>query len=229
MTKFKDDLACNIVLVSVLALTGIYLVLLTLNLFDVFEFEFPKTFSYITAYVLVVVCLALFICAMLVINRKKFLAPTWLRIMFYFAFFAFTNIYYAFGLFESMFWVCVMVGYISFLSIICALSIFYNSLKDDKNRLQVSNNFLLSTVFAISLAILFVISLIILVISTLSSPTTLLASSNNYVAIMLVMFLVSIFTTISFGLSLKKRKSWVNACLVKIIFPARVSRSTKQK
>ena len=229
MTKFKDDLACNIALVFVLALSGIYLILLSLSLFGVTDLNVSSNFSYLTAYVLVIVCLALFICAMIVVNRKKFVVPSWLRILFYIAFFTFTNVYYFWGLFENMFWLCIMFAYISFIAVVCSLSIFYNSLKDEKNRLHISNSFLLLTVTSIALAILFVISLIILVISNLTLATSLLASSTNYIALMLVMFVSSLLTTLSFAVSLKKNKAWINACLVKVDIGSKISRSIKQK
>ena len=229
MTKFKDDLVCNIALVIALVLTVTHLTIVSLGLFGAIELSLPLSFSYITAYILVVVCLALFICSMLIVDRKKIMAPNWLRIMFYFAFFVFTNVYYFFGLYENLIWVSIMFGYVGFLAIVCALSIFYNSLKDDKNRLQVSNKFLLFNVLSIALAILFIVSLVVLIVNSLVMPTTLLANPNNYALIMLVMLGVAILVTISFAISLRANKSWVNLCLVKIKTTPKFSKSTKQK
>ncbi len=229
MTNFKDDLACNIALVCVLALTGIYIILLSLNLFGATNFALYESFSYITAYILIVCCLAVYIVAMLLISRKKFVAPSWLRIMFYVAFFVFTNVYYFFGLFENMFWTCVMFAYFAFLAEVSALSIFYNSLKDEKNRLQVSNTFLLLCVTGIALAILFIVSLAVLVISKLALQSAILASPEKYITFMLVMLLSALFVAFSFAISLVKNKTWINACLVKVNLPAKVSRSAKQR
>ena len=92
--NFKKDLACNITLICVLSLSFIYFMLLTLNLFNVFAFNFPQSFSYITAYLLMILCFGLYVLGFFIETRKSIKIPTWLKMTFYVAFFIFTNIYY---------------------------------------------------------------------------------------------------------------------------------------
>ena len=126
MNEFRKDLACNITLISVLSFTLIHLLILTLNLFGITNLTFFSGFSYIIAYVLVVVCLLLFVGGFFVTKIKRLVMPVWFRMMFYIAFYLFTNIYYIFGWYENIVMLVFFFAYISFLVNIIALSVFYN-------------------------------------------------------------------------------------------------------
>lgn len=75
MNNFKKDLACNITLISVLAFTAIHILILTLNLFGVTKFEFYEGFNYLVAYILVVVCLALYVFGFFISKFKRLTIP----------------------------------------------------------------------------------------------------------------------------------------------------------
>ena len=97
MNSFKKDLACNIALIVALVFSVVHLIVLTLGLFGTITLNVYEEFNYIFAYILVVLSLALFILSFFITKIKGLVVPAWFRIMFYIAFFLFTNTYYIIG------------------------------------------------------------------------------------------------------------------------------------
>ena len=85
--------------IFVFVLTALDLTFLLLGIFNVVRPECltRDTFSYIVAFVLLGVCLLLFIALMLTEKLGKFSLPGWLKCVLYVGFFVFSNIYYYFG------------------------------------------------------------------------------------------------------------------------------------
>ena len=146
MGKFRKNLVTNTTLICVLAFSIIHLLLLVLNLFNVTDFNLPNNFSYLTAFILMVLCFILYVIGFLVENIKALKIPSWFKMLFYIAFFVFTNVYYILGLYQNMFFMLVFVAYIALILNICALSIYYNINKDEKNKLKSSTKELIFNV-----------------------------------------------------------------------------------
>ena len=100
--NFKEDLLCNITLICTLSFTCIHLLLLTLNLFGVTRFELHNNFNYIVAYILVIASLALYVSGFYLYRFTNMYIPAWFRMMFYIAFYLFTNVYYILGWFNCL-------------------------------------------------------------------------------------------------------------------------------
>lgn len=226
MGKFKKDLACNITLICVLAFSAVHLLLLTLNLFNVTNFNLPENFSYIFAYILMIFCLGLYILGFWIDNIKTLKIPTWFKVMFYIAFFIFTNVYYIAGLYHNIFFVVIFIAYISFLLNICAISICFNINKDEKNKLKISTKTLIfnTTTYAISLCslALFLISIIKVIFVGIFAFTSLI----HFIIEMSTMLVVCGLMATILALSHKKSKVIINKCLIKIV-PKTISPSVK--
>ena len=216
MNEFRKDLACNITLISVLSFTLIHLLILTLNLFGITNLELCDGFSYIIAYILVVVCLLLFIGGFFVTKIKSLIMPVWFRMMFYIAFYLFTNIYYIFGWYENVVMLVFFFAYISFLVNIIALSVFFNVQKDEKNRLKTTSNFLITTIFFYAVAINALIQFALNMFKAFVIPDYQFSTLMAFVVEMSTMVLVTIIMNIIFSVSLNRRKSIINACLIKV-------------
>ena len=169
MKNFKKDLYSNITLISVLVFSSIHLLILTLNLFGATSLAFPENFNYIFAYFLVILCLALYILAFLVSDLKRWHIPTWLKVMFFVAFFVFTNVYYITGAFANIFAVVLMFIYLGFLINVVSVSIFYNAQKDEKNRLKASQKYIVTSVFMYSVAISCMLEFLSVLVKKLTS------------------------------------------------------------
>lgn len=222
------ELACNLTLVGVLVATAVHILVITLNLLGVTNFALPNNFNYIFAYILTIICLALYILGFFVTRLKRIIFPEWLRILFYVAFFLFTNVYYIFGLHTNLIGIIIFYAYIAFLINIVSVSVFYNTQKDEKNRLKASNKFISISVFCYSVAITtfvqFVIALAKVILFKTGSTTTMLV----YVVSTASMLIVSIALALIFFLSLEKSKKFINACLVKYTVRRVVKKSVKE-
>ena len=228
MNEFKKDLACNITLISVLSFTLIHLLILTLNLFGVTELQFNANFSYLTAYILVIVCLLLYIGGFFITKAKNLEMPAWFRIMFYIAFYLFTNVYHICGFYHNIYTIILFFAYIAFLVNIIALSVFYNVQKDEKNRLKSSPRFLLTTVFFYATAINALIQFAINMVKAFCLPKYQFSNLLTFVVEMSTMLLVTIVMAIIFSVSLKKSKNLINGCLIKVGNNKPSTRSAKQ-
>ena len=228
MNEFKKDLACNITLIGVLCFTITHLVLLTLNLFGVTTLPITESFNYIVAYALVIISLGLYVFGFYITKFKNISFPVWLRILFYVAFFVFTNTYYFTGLYENIISMIVLFAYVAFLISVVSLSVFYNVQKDDKNRLKSTKKFIVTSVFFYSAGASFLFIVFTSIIQAFLLQASILSTLPVHVAEMCMMLLVNILMTIFYSLSLDKDKVFINACLVKYTSSNTVSRSVKQ-
>lgn len=228
MNEFKKDLACNITLISVLSFTLIHLLILTLNLFGVTELNFHEDFSYLIAYILVVVCLLLYIAGFFISKSKDLVIPAWFRMMFYIAFYLFTNVYHICGFYHNIYTIILFFAYVAFLVNIIALSVFYNVQKDEKNRLKSTSKFLITTVFFYATAINALIQFAINMVKAFIVPKYEFATLMTFVVEMSTMLLVTIVMTIIFSASLKKSKTLINGCLIKVGNRAPSTKTAKQ-
>lgn len=213
--NFKQDILCNITLICTLTFTCIHLLLITLNIFGAIRLALPDNFNYIVAYVLVIISLALYIFGFYLYRFTRIFIPAWFRMMFYIAFFLFTNVYYICGWFGSIIGLIFFFAYIAFLACIISLSIYFNTQKDDKNRLKISPKSLVTSVFFYSVAgnaiLQFIINLVKIIFFENYKFTTLSAYLIEFGTVLAVCSLVAI----SFAISLAKDKVFINACLIK--------------
>ncbi len=215
MNSFKKDLACNIALIVALVFSVVHLIVLTLGLFGTITLNVYEEFNYIFAYILVVLSLALFILSFFITKIKGLVVPAWFRIMFYIAFFLFTNTYYIIGGYRNIISIIVFFIYLSFLSTIANLSIFYNTQKDEKNRLKTSKNYIVTSVFFYSVGTNAIIELLITAIKSFAFPDFIFSTLNTFIVEMSVMILTTIILTVIFYFSLSKSKKIINGCLIK--------------
>jgi hypothetical protein len=141
--------------------------------------------------------------------------PAWLRIMFYIAFFLFTNTYYILGWFGTIFGLILFFAYIAFLIGVLSVSIFYNVQKDEKNRLKSTTRFISLSIFCYSIAFSTFVQFAVAIIRIAFFHTNALSTLSVYVIEMATMLVVNIVMTIAFWLSLQKNKKFINACLVR--------------
>lgn len=215
MNNFKKDLACNITLIIALTFTIIHLLLITLDLFGAISLNLYEGFNYIVAYVLVVVCLALYIFGFFITRFKGLEIPAWFRIVFYVAFFLFTNTYYIVGGYQNIISIILFFVYISFLSSITNVSVFYNTQKDEKNKLKTSRNYILTSVFFYSLGTNAIIELLITAVKSFAFPNYEFTTVNMFIVEMSTMILTTIIICTVFYFSLSKTKKLINSCLIK--------------
>ena len=228
MNEFKKDLACNITLICVLAFSFVHIALLTLNLFGVTELAFFEGFNYLIAYILVIVCLLLYIFGFFITKFKDIEMPKWFRMMFYIAFYLFTNVYYCLGMFQNIWALVLFFAYIAFLVNIISLSVFYNVNKDEKNRLKSTNTYLVTSVFFYSVATNALVQFVINAVKVFAFQNYIFTTLMAFVVEMSTMILVTIIMTVIFASSLNKTKSLINGCLIKIGNSKRSTRTVKQ-
>lgn len=219
MSSFKKDLACNIALIVVLVFTCVHLLVLTLGIFNVITLNLPEDFSYIVAYIFVVVCLALYILSFFITKIKRMYIPQWFRILFYIAFFLFTNTYYIIGGYENIFAIILFFVYLSFLVTVISVSMFYHTQKDEKNRLKTSKNYILTSVFFYSVGTNAIIELIISAIKSFLFTDYTFTSLNMCIVEMATMILTTIIMCFFFWISLSRSKRFINGCLIKFAKP----------
>lgn len=214
--RFKDDLLCNITLICVLAFSVIHLLLLTLNLFGIFRFVVPDNFSYIVAYIMLVVSFALYIFGFFIYKLSNLYIPSWFRMLFYIAFFIFTNTYYVCGWFGSTLGLIFFFAYIAFLMCIISLSIYFNTQKDDKNKLKIAPKSLISSVFFYSVAGNAILQFLINLVKIIAFPTYKFTTLTAYLIEFGTMLAVCCLVLIMFSMSLSRTKRFINACLIKV-------------
>lgn len=213
--SFKEDLLCNITLICTLSFTCIHLLLLTLNLFGITRFELDYSFNYMIAYILVIACLALYIFGFFIIKLSNLYIPTWFRTMFYIAFYLFTNIYYTFNWFNNLLGLIFFFAYLSFLMCIISLSIYFNTQKDDKNKLKIAPKSLISSVFFYSVAGNAMLQFLINFIKVLCFADYKFSTIHTYIIEFGTSLTICIAVAIAFALSLTRTKKFINACLIK--------------
>ena len=216
MNEFKKDLACNITLIVALTFTVIHLLVLTLELFGVTSLNLYEGFNFIVAYVLVILCLALYIFSFFITKFKSLEVPVWFRIVFYVAFFLFTNTYYIVGGYRNIISIIIFFVYLSFLTSVANISVFYNTQKDEKNKLKTSRNYIVTSVFFYSLGTNAIIELIITAFKSFVFPNYEFTTLNVFIVEMSTMILTTIVLCLVISMSLKKTKKLVNSCLIKV-------------
>lgn len=216
-TSTKKFTFTDFLLWTVLVLSVAHLVFLLLGLFNVLTPSFlnRQYFNYIVAFVLVGVCLVLYICLMVIEQKQKLIIPTWFKIVFYIGFYVFTNVYYYFGLYGSVAGTICLYIYLAFVINIIALAVFFNTQKSDTNVLKTSVVFTTITTFAYAITACALIETIVSAVKIIFFSTTVFASLSMFIVDMCVMVLVSIVLAIAFGLSLSKSKKLINSCLIK--------------
>ena len=100
--KYKENLAENITLTIALVFSVVHLIILTLSVFDVTQIKFYSGFNYFLAYILLVLSLAIYILGFFIEKIAKIKIPTWFAVVFYIAFFLFTNTYYALNAYTNI-------------------------------------------------------------------------------------------------------------------------------
>ena len=213
--SFREDLLCNITLICTLSFTCIHLLLLTLNLFGVTRFGLNYGFSYIVAYILVIASLALYIFGFYIYRFSNLYVPAWFRMLFYIAFYLFTNVYYILGWFSSLLGLIFFFAYVSFLMCIISLSIYFNTQKDDKNKLKIAPRSLISSVFFYSIAGNAMLQFVINLIKVIFFKSYKLATLSVYLVEFGTMIAVSVAVSIIFAISLARSKTLINSCLIK--------------
>lgn len=217
--SFKNELACNITLIAFLLFSITHLVIVTLGFFCKIDLNIYEDFNHIVAFVLIGISLALYVFGFFLYKFSNLHIPSWFRIMFYIAFFLFTNIYYLCGLYQTMWGLVFFFAYLAFLICIICLSVYFNTQKDNKNKLKTVPKHLLVNVFFYSIALEAIFQFIVNMVKFLAFPDYIFTSVSAYVIEFGVMCGVTIIMTLLYALSLYSSKRFINGCLIKINNP----------
>ena len=213
---FKEDLMCNITLICVLAFSGIHLLFLTLNLLGATNFELYSSFNYAIAYIMVIACLVLYIFGFYTCHFSRINMPAWFRMLFYVAFFLFTNVYYILNWFNTLTGLIFFYAYIAFLACIISLSVYFNSQKDEKNKLKITPKALITSVFFYSIASNALVQFVVNLVKIIAFPNYEFSTLPIYIIEFGTMIAVTALVTLLFSLSLARSKRFINACLIKV-------------
>lgn len=215
MNNFRKNLVNNITLIIVLVLTFAHLVFLTLNVFGVTGVKLYQDFNYFVAYILVIMSLAMYILGFFIEKIANLKIPSWFEIVFYVAFYLFTNIYYITNAYSTVLGLIVFFAYLSFLVTIINVAIFYHTQKDEKNKLKNSRSYIVTSIFFYSVGTNAILELFISAVKAFFFPDFIFTTLTSYVVEFCAMILVTIFMCILFNGSLKKSKKLINGCLIK--------------
>ena len=215
MKNFKKNLAVNISLITVLVFTFVHLLILTLNVFGVTTLKIFDEFNYFIAYMLVIFSLVLYILGFFIERITKLIIPSWFQILFFVAFFLFTNTYYILNAYSNIFAMILLFAYVSLLVTITNISVFYHTQKDENNKLKASKNYIVTSIFFYSTGTNGLIELFITALKTFAFANYPLTTLNSVVVEFSTMILVTIIMTFALSLSLSKSKKFINACLIK--------------
>lgn len=213
--KYKENLVSNIALTVALVFSIVHLVILTLSVFDLTPITFYEGFNYFLAYVLLILSLGIFILCFFIEKLAKIKIPTWFSVVFYIAFFLFTNTYYAINGYANLFTIIFFFAYISFISTIANVSVFYNTQKDEKNKLVASRKYIMTSVFFYSVGTNAIFEIIISAIKSFCFPKFDYTSLEMYIVEFCTMLLVTIIMCFILNASLKRKKRVINGCLIK--------------
>ena len=213
---FKEDLLCNITLICTLVFSGIHLLLITFNLIGLTKFDLAPNFSYILAYILVIASLVLYIMGFYVYHYSRIYMPAWFRMLFYIAFFLFTNVYYICNWFNTIVGLIFFYAYISFLVCIISLSIYFNTQKDDKNKLKIAPKSLIASVFYYSIAGNALVQFVVNLVKVIAFKNYEFSTLSVYLIEFGVMIGVASIVAFMFAISLAGTKKFINACLIKV-------------
>ena len=219
MAKSKKQIkVSNILLWCTLVFSLVHFTFLILGLFNVLEPNCLKreNFNYIVSFILVAVCLLIYILFLFVANKKNYVFPEWFLIVLYIGFFMFTNTYYYLGWYESIIGTAFAYAFLAVVFVIISLSIFYNMQKDKNGYLKTTSGYASSTILAYSIAFETIAELIISAFKLIFIPNTVYSSLSVFVVNMSIMVLISSIFAILFYVSLNKNKKIINGCLIKI-------------
>ena len=214
--SFKEDLACNIALIVVLLFTVAHLVIVTLGFFTKINIEIYDEFNFVIAYILIILSLALYILGFFTYKLTNVYMPSWFRIMFYVAFFLFTNTYYICGWYMSLVGLIFFFAYVAFLVSIICLSVYFNVEKDNKNKLKTVPKHLIVNVYFYSVAICSIFQLLVNFVKAVLFPYYELSTLAVYLFEFGTMFVITTIMILLFALSLYSSKRFINACLIKV-------------
>lgn len=216
MNKFKNNLISNITLIASLICTIAHLILLTVNVFKETPTMFFEGFSYLVAYLLIVLSLGLYLFCFYITRVGKLKIPAWFESIFYVAFFIFTNTFYITNAYSSIPAIIFLFAYIAMLSTIANVSVFYHAHKDDKNRLVVSKHYIITSIFFYSTGTNAIIQMLVTIVKTFMFPAYMFTTLECVIIESCTMLLVTIIMSILFYLSLSKTKRLINRCIIKI-------------
>lgn len=207
----------SVLLWAVLALSLVHFSFLLLGLFGIIVPACLErsSFNYIVSFVLVAVCLILYIVLMVVEKKKKMIMPEWFKDVFYIGFYVFTNVYYYFGLFSTLAGLLVFYVCLAFVLNIIALSIFFNTQKNDSNVLRTTNTFTALTTFTYAVTGGALIETVVSAFKLILAKDSMFSTLSMVIIDMCVIVLVSIIMAIIYGSSLSKKKTIINGCLIK--------------
>lgn len=209
----------KILLVSSIVLSVGWVIVLALGLFNVLNYSavIGTHFNYIAGFTIVILGLLLYIAMMFIEKWKNLIIPIWFKNLFYVAFFVFTNIYYFFGLYNTLAGLLIFDVYLAILINILSVSIFYNTQKDSKNLVKTSDKFLTVSCCSYSFAAILIYQVLSCVCKIIANNDTPFGSIAAFVAESSIMILVSLIFAIMFTLSLKRNRVLINKCLIKHI------------
>ena len=99
---------------------------------------------------------------------------------------------------------------------IISLSIYFNTQKDEKNKLKIAPKSLVTSVLFYSIAGNALLQFIINLVKVIFFKTYKLATLATYLIEFGTMIGVSIAVAIAFAISLARTKTFINACLIKV-------------
>lgn len=216
--KNKESIKLSSILLwVVLGLSLVHFTFLLLGLFGIITPACLErdTFNYIVSFVLVAICLILYIILMVVEKKKKMIMPEWFKNVFYIGFYVFTNVYYYFGLYGTLAGLVVFYVYFAFVLNIISLSIFFNTQKSDNNVLSTTSTFTSLTTFTYAVTGGALIEVIITAFKLVFAKNSIFSTISMVIIDMCIIVLVSIIMAMIYGSSLSKKKKVINACLIK--------------
>ena len=219
MEKTKKHIKIsNILLWCTLLFSLVHFTFLMLGLFNVLTPDClnREHFSYITAFILVSVCLLIYILFVFIANKNNLVFPEWFLILFYIGLFMFTNTYYYLGWHENFIGISFIYAFAAVMFVIISLSAFYNTQKDKNGYLKTTTNYASATILAYSIALGTVAELIVSALKLIFIPNTIYASLSLFVLDISIIVLVSSIFAIMFYISLNRNKKLINGCLIKI-------------
>ena len=208
----------EILIYTAIVLSGVWLLLLSLGMFDVINLTAiaGKNFNYIWALVIVIVGMALYVGLLFVERIKSLSIPAWFKNLFYIAFFVFTNVYYFFSVYSTIWGVIIFDMYLAVLLNILSVSLFYNSQKDNKNQVKTTEKFLVFTCFCYSATGALVIEVLNGLVRMIVDKANITNTLSMFVSEACAMLLVSFMFALAFALSMRKSKQLINNCLIKV-------------
>ena len=214
--SFNEELACTISLIVVLLFTVAHLVIVTIGFFTKINIELYDEFNFIVAYILIGLSLALYILGFFTYKLTNVYMPSWFRIMFYVAFFLFTNVYYLLNWYGSILGLIFFFAYFAFLISIICLSVYFNVEKDNKNKLKTVPKHLIVNVYFYSVAVQSVFQFFVNLVKRIILPEYDFANLTTYLIEFGTMFAVTTIMILLFSLSLYSSKRFINSCLIKV-------------